>query len=73
MRLLGERPVEVFHRHAPGAGDRQAPLRQESPAARRRGGSAGARELFDTLLLWKGRIALDGEGRAVVEVPLNDS
>src|SRR5262249_21696160 len=37
------------------------------------GGRAGARELFDTLLLWKGRIALDEQGRAAVDVPLNDA
>src|SRR5262249_10014673 len=37
------------------------------------GGSAPARELFDTLLLWSGRIKLDAEGRARIEVPLNDA
>jgi uncharacterized protein YfaS (alpha-2-macroglobulin family) len=37
------------------------------------GGRQTTRELFDTLLLWKGRIVLDHKGQAVVEVPLNDS
>lgn len=37
------------------------------------GGKAPTRELFDTLLLWKGRVALDSRGQAQVEVPLNDS
>ncbi|MCC6756085.1 MAG: alpha-2-macroglobulin, partial [Solirubrobacterales bacterium] len=37
------------------------------------GGHGATRELFDTLLLWQGRIALDGRGEALVEVPLNDS
>lgn len=37
------------------------------------GGRKSARELFDTLLFWKARIKLDDEGRAIVEVPLNDS
>ncbi|MCC7038859.1 MAG: alpha-2-macroglobulin [Burkholderiales bacterium] len=37
------------------------------------GGRSGARELFDTLLLWRARIALDANGNATVEVPLNDS
>ncbi len=37
------------------------------------GGRSATRELFDTLLLWKGRVALDANGRATVEVPLNDS
>jgi len=37
------------------------------------GGKQAGRELFDTLLLWRGRIALDARGEARVEVPLNDS
>jgi hypothetical protein len=44
--------------------------------ARPHGGGGGrqtTRELFDTLLLWKGRIALDENGEATAEVPLNDS
>ncbi|MBM3791517.1 MAG: alpha-2-macroglobulin, partial [Acidobacteria bacterium] len=37
------------------------------------GGRQNTRELFDTLLLWQGRVRLDRAGRATVEVPLNDS
>ncbi|MEN9417054.1 MAG: hypothetical protein RI988_674, partial [Pseudomonadota bacterium] len=37
------------------------------------GGRGGTRELFDTLLLWNPRVALDARGEATVEVPLNDS
>jgi uncharacterized protein YfaS (alpha-2-macroglobulin family) len=40
------------------------------------GGGAGrgpARELFDTLLLWKARVPLDASGTATVDIPLNDS
>ncbi len=37
------------------------------------GGSQATRELFDTLLLWKGRVPLSEKGIANVEVPLNDS
>jgi hypothetical protein len=37
------------------------------------GGRETARELFDTLLLWNGRVALDAKGNAMIEVPLNDS
>ncbi|MCL4799531.1 MAG: alpha-2-macroglobulin [Burkholderiales bacterium] len=37
------------------------------------GGQQAGRELFDTLLLWRGRVALDERGEARVEVPLNDS
>lgn len=37
------------------------------------GGKSPTRELFDTLLLWNPRVQLDGEGRATLTVPLNDS
>ncbi len=37
------------------------------------GGRGSSRELFDTLLVWKSRVALDDAGNATVEVPLNDS
>ena len=37
------------------------------------GGKRVTRELFDTLLLWKGRVRLNQRGEANVVVPLNDS
>ncbi|WP_298016912.1 MG2 domain-containing protein [uncultured Castellaniella sp.] len=37
------------------------------------GGFGATRELFDTLLLWRGDLTLDEQGRARVRVPLNDS
>jgi uncharacterized protein YfaS (alpha-2-macroglobulin family) len=37
------------------------------------GGKQITRELFDTLLLWKGRVFLDDSGEATVKIPLNDS
>ena len=37
------------------------------------GGTQTTRELFDTLLLWKGRVFLDEAGEAKVAIPLNDS
>ena len=37
------------------------------------GGRSSARELFDTLLLWRARVPLDAAGDASVEIPLNDS
>ncbi|MDP5007749.1 MAG: alpha-2-macroglobulin, partial [Glaciimonas sp.] len=37
------------------------------------GGKAPTRELLDTLLLWKPAIILDKDGRAEVDVPLNDA
>ena len=37
------------------------------------GGRNATRELFDTLLLWKGTVVLDANGQATIDVPLNDS
>ncbi|MCI0469368.1 MAG: alpha-2-macroglobulin, partial [Nitrospirae bacterium] len=37
------------------------------------GGRTMTRELFDTLLLWKGRVVLNDSGEAEVDIPLNDS
>jgi alpha-2-macroglobulin len=37
------------------------------------GGKMITRELFDTLLYWSGRVPLDANGEAIVEIPLNDS
>ncbi|MCS0633052.1 MG2 domain-containing protein [Telluria mixta] len=37
------------------------------------GGRGAGRELFETLLLWKGKVVLDANGEARVDVPLNDS
>jgi hypothetical protein len=37
------------------------------------GGRQVTRELFETLLLWKSRLALDERGEAEIEVPLNDA
>ncbi len=37
------------------------------------GGRDRARELFDSLLFWKGRVPVDAAGDALVSIPLNDS
>ena len=37
------------------------------------GGRMNVRELFETLLVWRGRVQFDERGEARVEVPLNDS
>jgi len=37
------------------------------------GGRQMTRELFDTLVFWKGVVALDDQGEAQVQFPLNDS
>lgn len=47
--------------------------RKAVPAGGDGGGGAPTRELLDTLLLWQPRVALDAQGRASVDVPLNDA
>ncbi len=37
------------------------------------GGRSATRELFDTLLLWRGTVLLDAQGEARIDVPLNDA
>lgn len=37
------------------------------------GGRQLTRELFDTLIYWKGAVALDEKGEAIIKFPLNDS
>ncbi|MFT0531573.1 alpha-2-macroglobulin family protein [Castellaniella hirudinis] len=37
------------------------------------GGFGATRELFDTLLLWRGDLILDDQGQADIQVPLNDA
>ena len=37
------------------------------------GGQQPTREMFDTLLLWKGSVLLDDKGEAAITVPLNDA
>lgn len=37
------------------------------------GGRGVSRELFETLLLWQGKVKLDAKGEATLPVPLNDS
>ncbi len=37
------------------------------------GGKSAARELFETLLVWQGAVKLDANGKAVVNIPVNDS
>ncbi|HEX4332450.1 MAG TPA: MG2 domain-containing protein [Usitatibacter sp.] len=71
--MLGERPLEVTTATAQGHVVGKRHYGRKSVPAGGGGGKSGARELFDTLLLWKGRVPLDARGRASVEIPLNDS
>jgi len=71
--LQDERPIEVTTATAQMqvVGKRHYGRKAVPPGGG--GGQQGARQLFDTLLLWQGRVALDAAGEAEVEVPLNDS
>jgi uncharacterized protein YfaS (alpha-2-macroglobulin family) len=71
--LLGARPVEVTTATAQGLVIGKRHFGKKAVAAGGGGGRGGARELFDTLLLWKARVPLDAQGRASVTILLNDS
>jgi uncharacterized protein YfaS (alpha-2-macroglobulin family) len=71
--MMGQRPLEVLTATAQGHVVGKRHYGRKSVAAGGGGGKSGARELFDTLLLWKGRVKLDADGRASVDIPLNDS
>ncbi|MGY6216183.1 alpha-2-macroglobulin family protein [Methylolobus aquaticus] len=71
--MMGRRGIEVF---TSTAQMQVVGKRHYGRKAVPHGGGGGrqpARELFDTLLLWRGRVPLDAGGQAEVEVPLNDS
>jgi len=71
--MMGQRGIEV---HTATAQMQVVGKRHYGRKAIPHGGGGGhqaARELFDTLLLWRGRLPLDAKGEAELEVPLNDS
>jgi uncharacterized protein YfaS (alpha-2-macroglobulin family) len=72
-RMMGERAIEVFTSTAQMQVVGKRTFGRKAIPHGGGGGRAGAREMFDTLLLWKGRVRLDARGHARVEVPLNDS
>ncbi len=71
--LLDERPTEVVTATAQGLVIGKRHFGKKAVAPGGGGGRGGTRELFDTLLLWKGRVALDDHGRASISIPLNDA
>ena len=71
--MMGQRPLEVNTATAQGHVIGKRHYGRKSVPAGGGGGKSGARELFDTLLAWKGRVGLDANGRASVDIPLNDS
>jgi uncharacterized protein YfaS (alpha-2-macroglobulin family) len=73
--MMGERGVEVW---TSTAQMQVVGKRHYGRKAAPHGGGGGrerdrAREQFDSLLLWKGRVQLDAQGNATFPVPLNDS
>lgn len=71
--MLGARPYGFFTATAQGQVIGKRHFGRKAVPVGGGGGRGGTRELFETLLLWKGRVALDAKGEATVEVPLNDS
>ncbi|HXN85773.1 MAG TPA: MG2 domain-containing protein, partial [Candidatus Binataceae bacterium] len=71
--MMGRRPyqVETSTAQMQVVGKRHFGLKAIPPGGG--GGREITRKLFDTLLLWKSTVALDANGEATVEVPLNDS
>lgn len=73
--MMGERGIEV---RTSTAQMQVVGKRHYGRKAVPHGGGGGrerdrSREQFDSLLLWKGRVKLDAQGNATVQVPLNDS
>jgi uncharacterized protein YfaS (alpha-2-macroglobulin family) len=71
--MMASRPLSVMTATAQTqvVGKRQYGRKTTPPGGG--GGRLSAREVFDTLLLWKGRVPLDANGQATIEVPLNDA
>lgn len=72
--MMERRPIEVHTSTAQSQVIGKRHFGKKAVAAGGGGGQgANARELFDTLLLWKPSIRLDKNGQARIQVPLNDS
>ncbi len=72
-KMMGQRGIEVY---TATAQMQVVGKRHYGRKAVPHGGGGGrqtARELFDTLLLWRGRVPLNAQGEADIAVPLNDS
>lgn len=73
--MMGRRAYEVGTASAQMQviGKRHFGLKALPPGGGGGTGKQGTRELFDTLLIWRGSIPLDARGEAQAEIPLNDS
>jgi uncharacterized protein YfaS (alpha-2-macroglobulin family) len=72
-KMMGVRPIEVYTSTAQMQVVGKRHYGRKAVPHGGGGGRQAARELFDTLLLWKGRLLLNERGEAEVEIPLNDS
>ena len=71
--MMGERSMEVWSSTAQMQVVGKRHYGRKAVPSGGGGGRENARELFDTLLIWKGRAILDKDGNAEVTIPLNDS
>ncbi len=71
--MMGRRSYEVQTSTAQGqvVGKRHFGLKGQPQGGG--GGTQRTRELFDTLLFWEADVALDANGQAELDIPLNDS
>lgn len=72
-KMMGRRGYEISTcvSQTQVVGKRHFGLKAISPGGG--GGRLTARELFDTLVYWKGSVPLDKDGKAVIDAKLNDS
>jgi uncharacterized protein YfaS (alpha-2-macroglobulin family) len=72
--MMQRRGIEVWTATAQKEviGRRSAETKRAKPGSGG-GGRERARELFDTLLVWRGRVPIDVDGNAEAAIPLNDS
>jgi uncharacterized protein YfaS (alpha-2-macroglobulin family) len=71
--MMGERGLEVWTSTAQMQVVGKRHYGRKSVPSGGGGGRDRTRELFDSLLFWKGRVTLDAAGNALVSIPLNDS
>ena len=71
--MMGERGLEVYTSTAQMQVVGKRHYGRKAVTSGGGGGRDRARELFDSLLYWKGRVSVNAEGNALVRVPLNDS
>lgn len=71
--MMAVRPIEVYTATAQMQVVGKRHYGQKAVPHGGGGGRQSARELFDTLLLWKGRVPLNGGDAIDIDIPLNDS